>query len=58
MEPDKTQYEIKFGKPDSEKIKRLMCDEHDFSEERIDNALNKLEEKKGEQKSLSRWLKK
>lgn len=55
--PTKIGYNIEFGELDEEKIKKILCDEHDFSEERIDNTINKLEEKKGEQSSLSRWTK-
>lgn len=54
--PPETEYEIKFNEPDEEKIKTFLCDEHDFSEERVTNALNKIKEKT-DQKSLSRWVK-
>src|SRR3989338_6651249 len=53
--PPVTDYKIEFGQPDLEKIKHLMCDEHEFSEERIENAIKKLSESKTEQRSLSRW---
>jgi flap endonuclease-1 len=56
--PTKMDYKIEFGEPDKEAIKKILCEEHDFSEERIDKSINKLEEKKGEQSSLSRWLRK
>jgi len=49
-------YRIKFREFDEEKIKKLLCDEHDFSEERISNAINKLKTAKGEQRSLSKWF--
>ncbi len=45
-------YEIKFKSPDIEKIRKMLCDEHDFSEERVDKFLNKLTEKKGKQTNL------
>lgn len=35
-------YEIKWGNVDSEKIKQLLIDEHDFSEERVESTLEKL----------------
>lgn len=54
--PPTTDYKVEFSEPNEEKIKKLMCDEHDFSEERIENALKKLTEKKNEQRSLSRWI--
>ncbi|MBR9677721.1 MAG: flap endonuclease-1 [Nanoarchaeota archaeon] len=48
----------KWGEPDPEAIKKILCDEHEFSENRIDNAfknLNKsLQEK--EQKNLKKWF--
>lgn len=34
--------EIKFGKVEKEKIKKILCDEHDFSEQRVDNVLEKI----------------
>jgi len=51
--------EIKFGEIDKEKILKFMVDERNFSEERVLNALNKLEEarKKFKQTSLASWFK-
>lgn len=57
LKPQEAEYDIKFSEPSEEKIKKLLCDEHDFSEERIGNALKKLTEKKGSQSSLGRWVK-
>ncbi len=55
--PQEIDYTIKFGEIDEEKIKKIMCDEHDFSEERIESGLKKLiEAKSKEQKSLSKWF--
>jgi len=55
--PQITDYKINFTELDEDKIKAILCDEHDFSEERIDNAIKRLiEKKKSEQKSLSRWF--
>jgi len=48
-------YEIKFKRPDEEKIKKILCDEHDFSEERVNNSIKKLEATS--QRSLDSWLK-
>ncbi|HIE41623.1 MAG TPA: flap endonuclease-1 [Candidatus Aenigmarchaeota archaeon] len=47
-------YKIEFSSPQTEKIKKLLCDEHDFSEERVDKFLEKLEQvkKSGKQTSL------
>lgn len=51
--PDVRNVEIKFPKINEEKIKQILL-EHDFSEERIDNQLAKLEEakEKGKQQTL------
>lgn len=54
--PPTTDYKIRFVGPDEEKIKAFLCDGHDFSEERVLNALNKIKEKT-DQKSLNRWVK-
>ena len=53
-------YEIRFGEIDKEAVKKIMVDEHDFSEERIESNLAKLIEtkKKGSQSSLAGWFKK
>lgn len=55
--PPTVDYKLKFGSPDLDAIKKFMCDEHDFSEERIENALKKITQKKSDQKSLGRWIK-
>ena len=34
--------EIKFGKLNETEIKRILCDKHDFSEQRVDNVLKKI----------------
>ncbi|MFZ5955748.1 MAG: flap endonuclease-1 [Nanoarchaeota archaeon] len=46
-------YNLTFKKPDSERIKKILMS-RDFSEERIDSALNKLKEakEKGQQTTL------
>ncbi len=56
--PEKPDYRIEFRDVDEEKVKSIMCDKHDFSLERIENALNKLKEEKGKKKqgSLSKWF--
>ena len=54
--PPAGDYKIIFSEMDEEKVKKLLCDEHDFSEERIDSSLKKLQESKKEQKSLNRWF--
>ncbi len=45
-------YEIRFSKPNSENVKKLLCDKHNFSEERTQKFIDKLEQKKGKQTSL------
>ena len=45
-------YKLEWNPPNKEKIKRILCDEHEFSEERIENTLKKIEEKKGIQSRL------
>ena len=36
-------YQIIFGKPDRERILALVCDEFEFSKERVDGSIEKLE---------------
>jgi len=47
-----------FGEINKEKIKKILVKEHDFSEERVDNQLAKLDEfkEKQKQKDLDKWL--
>ncbi|MCX8194374.1 MAG: flap endonuclease-1 [Candidatus Pacearchaeota archaeon] len=51
-------YEIKFDKINVSAVKRLLCKEHDFSEERVESALEKVHEHKKEasQKGLGEWF--
>ncbi|MEM2956361.1 MAG: flap endonuclease-1 [Candidatus Pacearchaeota archaeon] len=39
-------YDLKFKSVNIEKIKKILVEEHDFSEERIDNSLKRLNEQK------------
>ena len=50
--------EIRFRDPDPDGVRRMLCDEHDFSRERIDAALEKFGVARGEQKqqSLDSWF--
>ncbi|MGC9310693.1 MAG: flap endonuclease-1, partial [Candidatus Aenigmatarchaeota archaeon] len=50
--PVERDYKIEFGRPDREKVREILCEKHDFSEDRVKNTLDKLEEKKGTQTSL------
>ena len=36
------EYDIKFGKPDVDGIIEFLCEEHDFSRERVEKAVEKL----------------
>jgi flap endonuclease-1 len=59
LEPDITDdYEISWSDPDPEKIKRFLCDEHDFSETRVETGIGKLMEGKAkrDQVSLEKWF--
>ncbi len=50
-------YEIKWEKPDEEKIKMMMVDGHSFSEERVAKVLETLGKKSPYgQKNLGSWL--
>jgi len=53
-------YQIKWGEVNVEKIKKIMVDEHEFSEERIENGINKILniKKSGSQSKLDGWFKK
>ncbi len=44
---------------DEDKIKKILVDEHDFSEDRVEHALRELEESKDRKKqhSLAEWMK-
>ncbi len=57
--PTTDDYSIKWGKPEPEKIKHFLCDEHSFSKERVDKVLERLETAVSEttkQKTLSAWF--
>ena len=53
-------YKIEWKEPNKDKILELMVREHDFSEERISNAIDKIIEKRkeGTQLRLEDWFKK
>ena len=60
LKPDVSEnYSIEWREVDYEGVKRMLCDEHDFSEERVDKALNELKdplEKARGTTSLDQWL--
>ncbi len=49
---------VEFKKPDNREIKKILCDEHDFSVERIDTALKRLDQKMEDRKQsgLDRFI--
>ncbi|RLG17030.1 flap endonuclease-1 [Nanoarchaeota archaeon] len=55
MNPKVTdEYDIKRREVNREEVLKILCDEHDFSRERVENALNKLG--KGTQTSLGSFF--
>jgi flap endonuclease-1 len=57
LHPDVTgSYELKWSAPAMGKVKEFLCEEHDFSEERVDKALDKITQPKVKQKSIEQWL--
>ncbi len=55
--PQAMEYKLKFNEADETATKRILCGQHDFSVERVDNALAKLaESKKAQQNSLRKWF--
>jgi flap endonuclease-1 len=59
MEPSITDdYQLRWGDPNPEKIKRFLCDEHDFSETRVQSGIEKLMKGKAkrDQTSLEKWF--
>ncbi len=52
-------FKIEFKQPQKEKVMEFLCEKHDFSRDRVENALAKLEQKakeKGEQSRLDAWF--
>ncbi|MCD1296360.1 flap endonuclease-1 [Methanocella sp. CWC-04] len=52
-------YIIKWGKPETGKIKEFLCEEHSFSADRVDKVierLNKAVTETSKQKTLSSWF--
>ncbi|GBE19728.1 flap endonuclease-1 [archaeon BMS3Abin17] len=56
--PELEDADFEFGKIDEEKIKKLLVEEHDFSEERVNKQLEKLRiiQEKKKQKGLGEWV--
>ena len=51
-------YELTFNEPNINDLKKILCQEHDFSEERIENAMKKLREasEANKQQDLTKWF--
>ncbi len=51
-------YKIKWGEPDQAKIKDFLCGEHDFSEQRVQGAVDRLlkGKREREQVRLEQWF--
>ncbi len=59
LHPDVNEsYEIKWGTPDEGKVKEFLCEEHDFSEERVSKALERISTPKinVSQRKIEQWL--
>ena len=58
LNPPVVDAEIREAKPDEDKIIEILVDMHDFSEERVRNAINKFKEalERRGQTSLSQWF--
>ena len=58
LNPPTVDPEIKFGTPNWEKIKEILVERHEFSEDRIDKQMKEYNEAKGKlnQSSLSRFF--
>ncbi|MBN1160030.1 MAG: flap structure-specific endonuclease, partial [Candidatus Diapherotrites archaeon] len=41
--PKSDKYKLKWEKPNHDKIKKFLCEKHDFSEDRVNNALASME---------------
>jgi flap endonuclease-1 len=53
--PVTEEYSLAAGHPDAEGIRKMLCDEYDFSRERVDKAMEGFTVKAG-QKTLESWF--
>jgi flap endonuclease-1 len=51
-----TDYKIVWKNPDQTQIVEFLCGEHDFSEERVLNAVDKISKMDSNQSSLEKWF--
>lgn len=50
-------YRIRFNEPDVERIIEFLCEEHDFSRDRVEKAVEKIKENlSASQSTLDRWF--
>ena len=59
LQPDVNEsYELKWGTLDEDKVMKFLCEEHEFSEERVSKVLKKIapQTSTGTQKSIEQWL--
>lgn len=60
LEPEVTEdYRLEWGAPDKDGIIEFLCDEHQFSRERVENALERLEKASkslSKQSTLESWF--
>ncbi len=55
--PVTDEYDLKFSKPDSDGIIEFLCESHDFSKERVEKAVEKLQKGlEASQLTLERWF--
>jgi len=60
LKPNVTgKYKVKWGEPEQVKIKEFLCGEHDFSDARVQGAIDRLLKGKGEREQikLEQWFK-
>jgi flap endonuclease-1 len=59
LHPDVNEsYELKWETPDEDKVKEFLCEKHDFSEERVSKALERIlmQKIKVPQRKIEQWL--
>jgi flap endonuclease-1 len=55
--PVTDEYDLKFSKPDSDGVIEFLCESHDFSKERVEKAVEKLQKGlEASQVTLERWF--
>ena len=54
--PASDKYDLKFQGVDENKTIKLLCDEHDFSLQRISDSIKKLNTEEKQQTGLGKWF--